>query len=145
MWPVFLKKWEVVEVAEEGNGVCRIRWNAMNNSLDLTVWFNRETGYAPIRREARYKWYGATPRPQEIAETTWTQISGVWVPKSAMLERTLHTSHTKIDLAFQWESVNQPVLQTVFLPASLLPHGAGALIVSTEAGGPVVLGRVRGM
>jgi hypothetical protein len=136
---------EVVEVEAAGKGIWRIRWLAFKGSLDITTWFDQETGYSPIRRESRYTWYRPTPPlPQETSEATWMKVSGVWVPKSLVLERTIKTGHVKIDVAFEWESVNEPVPEAVFQTGSMLPAGESAQVISTELGRPVVLETIKG-
>jgi formylglycine-generating enzyme required for sulfatase activity len=145
MVPVFLDKWEVIDAAEAGKGIYRIHSKGIKGSLDVIRWINQEAGYSPIRSEERYVWKGATPRPQELAEMTWTQVAGVWVPKSLSLAQTFSpTRNSQLDLVFEWELVNQAVPEANFRVESLLPPGQPAQIVSTESGRPQVLGRVRG-
>ena len=142
MLPI-LVKWPVVGASKAGEGVWQVRWQS--RGFETTVWFKDEAGYLPLRMERRYLWYHGVSNPQERGETTWTQVSGVWIPKTAVLEQSLMTGrHIKIELAFDWESVNEPVPQSLFEAGSLLPPRVMANVVTTEQGRPVILDRLPG-
>jgi len=135
---------EVVEVAEEAQGICRVLWETDQPGTFVTAWFDQQQGHSPIRVEVRVGDLADLPAaPLQRAKTTWTNISDVWVPRTFLsqyfdIDGELRS---KVEVAFQWESVNEPVPEKLFTAAGMgLPPETR--LVSYETGKPVVLGSV---
>jgi hypothetical protein len=138
-----LSEQNIVEVAKEGN-VYRIAWlYGKYRNLKRTIWFDEQRGYSPIRLE------GIAPASspsatKQICEVSWDKLSDVWVPLTLCLEKVKGDKQEyKLDMAFEWESVNTPVPDRAFAAEGLgLPPSTE--MVSTQLGKPVSLGRVAG-
>jgi hypothetical protein len=133
----------ITRVRAEADGVVRVDWARGYQSLMKdSVWFDEKRGYSPIRLEFRYGDYNSPI--QEKCETTFARVSDVWVPRTFVIERTPRGRMVKrLELAFEWESVNKPVSRSLFTADGLgLPRGTE--ILSLELGRPVILGYVGG-
>lgn len=111
---------KLVEVAEEAKGIYRTVWEMQDPGTFVTVWFDEQQGHSPIRTEVRVGELGNLPaNPLQRAETTWVNISGIWVPKTFLSKYFDNKGklESKMELAFEWESVNQPVPEKVFTAA----------------------------
>ncbi len=129
----------LTSVSAAGNGVWRLSWTAAQG-CKFALWLNRETGYGPIRYEAR--WPDGREPPIELSQATWTQIGDVWVPKSVKMERNLGPQRSKLDLVFELKSVNQPVPDDLFEFKSLVPPRESAQVISFESGKGMLLERI---
>ena len=122
-----------VEVFAEGRGLFKFAWTA-RNLRRLNIWFDGEQGYSPIRLQAQLRdpnvgddWMP----PGQVVDMGWNEVSGVWVPVSFSskdrrellpedLPLSLDVPYTpkyeiKTDqLSFVWESVNDPVSESLF-------------------------------
>jgi hypothetical protein len=121
----------IVAAVDEGGGACRVTWEAKKFPGTFeTVWFDQRQGYSPIRIELR----AGSPSASllQLGETTWRQIMGVWVPRTFLGEDYDGKGkvESKMELAFEWESVNQPAAEILFTTGGMgLPPG---VIVYTE-------------
>jgi len=141
-----LAKMEFTEVGEDDKGLCHLVCVfGKDKELQRQLWLDRTNGYTPVRHELRYlDRSGPVPtwqaKPRETSEVTWEQVSAVWIPRtfSLTLERAPGVK-ASVELAFEWEAVNQPVPEEQFTPDGMdLPPRTQ--IVSWELGKPVVLG-----
>jgi len=137
---------KVVEITQEAKGICRILWEMDQPGTFVSAWFDQQQGYSPIRVEVRVGNLADLPStPLQRAETTWTNISGVWVPGAFLSEFfTLNGElESKTELGFEWESVNERVPEKLFTAAGMgLP--SETRLVSYELGRRVALGNVGG-
>ncbi len=129
----------LTNVSAAGNGVWRVSWTAAQG-VKFALWLNRDTGYGPIRYEAR--WPDGHQPPIELSEATWTQVGNVWVPKSVKMERNEGPERSRLDLVFEWKSVNQPIADDLFEFKSLVPPGQPAQVISFESGKGILLERI---
>ncbi len=125
-------------------GVCRVvlQWKKHPNTY-TTIWFDRDQGYSPIRYQHTVG--SPTARPGQSGETTWQEISGVWVPRTYLGEDFYRGEdrplRRRMEIAFEWESVNEPVPDEAFTAAGMgLPPSTR--IVSEELGRRILLGQV---
>ena len=139
-----LSESKVVEVADEGEGVCRVVWEIGTSPGTFeTIWFDRQRGYSPIRIELRNPRLSADLL--QMGETTWQQVDGIWVPRTFLGENFDGSGkmESRMELALEWESVNHPVPEELFTAAGIgLPPETQ--IVSFELGSRTALGPVGG-
>ena len=105
-----------------------------------TVWIDASRGFTPTRmdHQRRAKSAGADvwDEPFEQCEVTWKQINNVWVPESFVAWfRPRQGYSEEYDLAFAWESVNEPVEDVVF-SAKGLELKPRSVIVDARAPNP---------
>ena len=136
----YLFEQELIEATMEESGLYRLVWEfGPSGSLVRTIWLNPTEGYTPVRLELRSK-------PGELkqrSEVTWVEIGATWVPDTFMIEqRKPDDTLKRIELAFDWESVNGQISQELFTEAGLDLPPKKTQIISKELGKPVVLGRV---
>jgi hypothetical protein len=74
-------------------------------------WCDPKQGSQVVRFEANAGRYGA---PYSVSQTKWTQYEDVWVPKTFEIEGNRGNTKVKLQLEFQWTSVNQPLSETNF-------------------------------
>lgn len=127
-------------VTQEADGVWRVRWEDEMNQT--TIWVKESQGFTPIRLEGRFKsGKGAKSRwsdPKTTSEVTWQQLSGVWVPKTFRIENTIIPNRTlSYDLSFEWESVNEPVAESLFTPQGL-GIKRKAVVIDQTLGTPII-------
>jgi len=150
-----LTKWDIEQVADEGDARYRCVWIHLDNRVKeetrRIVWFDEGQGFAPVRSELRVArrataQFAATEFVEQESEATWSQINGVWVPRTFSIRPFRrptegHGFRERLDLTFDWSSVNERVDDQLFELASMgLPPDAR--ITDMRLGTPVVLGRV---
>jgi hypothetical protein len=140
----YSNKCEIIDV-KEIDEACRVVLKEKDSADVFTaIWFSSLQRFLPVRLEVRIG--SPSSPPCQRSETTWQQISNVWVPKSVLIEG-FNPDDGKLtlkkELSFQWESVNQPVPEKCFTPMGMdLPPETQ--IVSTELGKRFVLGNIGG-
>jgi hypothetical protein len=121
---------EVVEEAREADGIYRVTWRPSGEEAKqfmLTYWFDPEQGLMPVRRQHRWDVPGSE-KPSEWSETSWISLNDVWVPESYHVVRYYPDRRESLDLAFEWEFVNDDVDVTEFMREGLqLPAGTRAI------------------
>ncbi len=132
------EKWKQV-VDSRGS---RIRDAGMLGSLYNLAWFSPESrvggvvsvdanqGFSPVRNElfltdgktgkiAVLEEMGVPPL-REVHLATWMEKNGIWVPTSLAADIESYSTHVdrrtarRYELAFQWESVNEPLDEKLF-------------------------------
>jgi hypothetical protein len=128
-----LMQQQVIDAAIEENGLHRIVWKFGNGIVSWrTVWFSRENGYSPVRIQFHC---GENRKLVQSGETTWQEVSSVWVPKTLRL-KTEGTRRLEINWAFKWESVNTSVDSRRFTEEGLDVPGR-VWVIDTELASPV--------
>jgi hypothetical protein len=120
----------------------------------MRMWISEAQGFSPIRFEIRVPTFGERPDnngdgwddvPHSLSEVTWIERSGVWVPVSLRVETNFGPggTHRQVtqELAFDWESVNEPVDDELFTALAIAPSEDTEL-VDMRLGEPVSLGTV---
>lgn len=130
-------------IEDTANGFARIEWEI--NHLRREIWLDQNRGYTPIHFTIRRRsgsqdkpnWQGA---PIEEADLTWEKNGDVWVPKTyshrQQVGQKLVSSFT---IALQWESVNEPVDESLFT-YERLNTPVKAQVVSDQLGQSVSVG-----
>jgi hypothetical protein len=134
-----------LEVTKETKQVTRLTIEYEEGLVRYVVWFDEGKGFAPIRMERRTrKPNGARWETQCVAETTWIEKGGVWVPKAYRIEDKVFADRTiSYELAFDWEAVNEPLPTKLFTPEGFgLPKGS--LIFNNELNKPFIEGAIGG-
>lgn len=137
---------EITGFNRDAVGLCKITWEfGESRELQRMLWLDASRGYSPVRQETRYRkseqdaWSGV----KILSETTWREIDGAWVPQTYVLEDRFNVRVKKYELAFDWESINEPVPEEVFSWEGFdLPIGTA--IVDNRLGTPIQLGQVGG-
>ncbi len=142
------------EVTDEGGGLHRVRW-VFGDRQQRTLWINEQQGLSPVRFVVQVK--GAPPGPDWDEEpiltndATWQQVSGIWVPKTFRISEKLAVSEGErgqrkrigykvntYSLAFDWESVNEPVDEKYFHYNDFAVE-KGTYLTDWRSGEPVVV------
>ena len=142
LFPKLLER-KITVFSQEANGLIKIAWEmGESREAQLIVWLDSKRGHSPVRLELRVR---MNPEDEWSAikatsEATWEEVNGVWVPKTVVLVNHFNATKT-YELAFEWESVNEPV------PAKLFTwHGfdlpSHTLILDNRLGTPIQLGHV---
>jgi len=75
-------------------------------------WFDRSRDFMVSRRETFINLPDA--KPSEWTESSWQNISGVWVPDSFRAVRYYPERREELALSFSWETVDQPIPDSLF-------------------------------
>lgn len=132
------------EFTESTKGVYHLSWLFGDSGrTQKTLWISEKHGNSPIRFDVREKGPGDKwLAPSTICEMTWFKQSNVWVPETVIFETVRGLSrHETYTLAFEWESVNQPVSEELFTLAGL-EIAPNWNVVDERLGRPIVLGTV---
>ncbi len=129
------------EILEERRGIWRVTWTFPEYETITSrriTWIDQNSGFSPIRTELRRRSRSMPPdfwpEPYESSETTWSEVSGIWVPKTYrnVLDKGQPLQQI-FELSFNWEVVNGVVLADVFSVKGLkLPPGT--LVVDNSTG-----------
>jgi hypothetical protein len=136
---------KVSEVVIERPGVHRLRWR-LSSEQRRTLWIDEQRGYTPVHLEVVDRLESNRSRewddPTIVSDVTWVETSGVWVPKTYRIEEKLPSGRfTSYEFVFEWESVNEPVLEQLFTVEGFnLPKGT--YLIDSRLGQPIVTGAV---
>lgn len=120
---------DTVKVIPEGGGITRIEGQDESRQM-YRYWTDERSGHQVIRHQTTQDEQAYLSRRLPVpvvaeSETAWTSINGVWVPRSLTLRSTSRQSVTRLDLTFDWQSVNQGVSDDDFQWENwALPPGA---------------------
>jgi hypothetical protein len=110
--------------------------------VQTVIWFDENRGFSPIRSE----WRERDPKnldrwkpSVEVNETTYQLVADVWVPRTYRTEWKTEKVRKCLELAFEWESVNQPVRAELFTKEGL-ELKTGTMYMDTQTGKPIVVG-----
>jgi hypothetical protein len=123
--PVFLHAIDPnnLKSIDEGNGIRRLELTESSESdkqprLVTTWWCDESQGFQPVRYTERRQYANPSSRVQEMynrlskptdeSEFSWTQLGDVWVIKTLDIRQT-RTETKRLQLAFDWKFVNEPV------------------------------------
>ncbi|MDA1053650.1 MAG: hypothetical protein O3C40_24645 [Planctomycetota bacterium] len=129
------------------NRVTTISYVVMGGELRETLWIDEKRGYVPFRTELRINIpdfprsasFPDTEHYEQEIEVGWDNRGGTWVPISV----SANTKTISLELAFDWESVNQPVPADLFTPEGLkVPDHT--LMIDHRLGEAIVLGNMQG-
>ncbi len=145
----YLEKQKPDEVVEERRGFWRITWTfpeVSTMTLRRTLWVDQKSGFSPIRMELRYRSnrmpVGQWPAPMFESETTWTEIAGVWVPKTThVVDKNSPPAIQSYELSLDWENVNGMVPPETFTLEGL-KLTPGYQVVDDTLGRTIVVGSI---
>lgn len=113
----------------------------MGNEIHFSMLCDGRQGYLPVRTET---WSGTDPGRKILdIETSYQQQAGIWLPVSCRLVDTSGHLPNRMELAFEWSHVNEPVSAEMFEWKSLkLPPGT--LVIDTRLGkaNPIIVATV---
>ncbi|HQU44944.1 MAG TPA: hypothetical protein PK867_19165 [Pirellulales bacterium] len=135
-----LARFDADDVADEGNGVERIRWTIGDDHRRF-LWIDKHRGFSPTRFEARDRRMsrrtrdGSWPEPYLINTASWKAVNDVWVPASwEIQERREEEAIWKYEHEFEWRSVNEPLPEDLFTVDGLgCPAGTRVTNVKGQA------------
>ncbi|MCA9125103.1 MAG: hypothetical protein KDB05_07595 [Planctomycetales bacterium] len=143
----FCKAWSSTKVREVTNrsGLQRIEFHNNESEVLFAQTIDERRGFTPIHAEFRDLALAGPSATFDQAEliskgsTTWKQINEQWVPASILLVY----GKDRRELAFEWESVNEPIPDKLFQKEGLgLP---GETFVSDHRlGKEIFIGRLDG-
>jgi len=129
------------EVSGEGKGIFRVRWRLARDHR-RTLWIDENCGFSTtrfevvdgVRNDPLKEW----DDPAIVSDTTWVKISDVWVVRTFSISQRLQSGRvTRYDLAFEWESVNEPVNESHFTVNGMsLP--TGTYVLDSRLGKPII-------
>lgn len=108
----------------------------------VVLWIDEKAGFSPIRTEwteRDLRDLNAWKPSMEVNETTYQLVSEVWVPRTYRTERRSDKVSQCLELAFEWQSVNQPVPRELFTKEGL-ELKTGTSYMDTTSGKPIVVG-----
>ncbi len=136
-----------LEAVQERKGLYRFRW-VENASIPLrkTLWVDEAQGFSPVRLHTQegqtskdgIKW----SEPDITSEVESVCIGGVWVPHTFRIEtRESAPWFRSYQWTFAWESVNEPVAESLFTVEGMdLPKGTP--VIDYRLGEPILKGRI---
>jgi hypothetical protein len=120
---------DAITVTDEGGGIRRLQ-GSDDTDLTYRYWTDERVGLQVVRQqttrdEQAYQSRGLRVPVVSESETTWTQINGTWIPVSLTMQTRARLTTTRLQLTFDWQSVNQGVTDDAFdWQAWDLPSGA---------------------
>ena len=151
-YPKFLEYYErdqADEVVEERRGIWKITKTFptyLGHTSRRILWIDQKAGFSPIRLELRQRDdsmpAGTWSAPDFESETTWIEIAGVWVPKTARIVDDPGTAKVaSYEFPFDWEMVNGVVPPETFTLAGLKLK-PGYQVVDDTLGRDVIVGSI---
>ncbi len=145
----YLEREKPEEVVEEGRGIWKVTKTFPEESrrtLRRVLWFDQNSGFSPIRMELRIRVSSMPadywPEPNLESETTWVEIAGVWVPKTArVVDMGDAPSIQRYELSFDWEMVNGMIPPETFTLAGL-KLTPGYQVVDDTLGREIIVGSI---
>lgn len=117
----------------------RIDWSYAKG-VKKTYWFDRKNGYMPLRFEMTYQDSSGQDRLWHTSVQTWTHQNDVFVPETLSVQSMelteLEQLPEQIDLAFEWESINEGIDDNLLAAEGLTTRAAA--VVDTRLGTPVI-------
>jgi hypothetical protein len=139
----FFSKQEFREVVEEKPGIYRLEC-VLQTELPVLIrfWIDEQKGFAPVRFESSWanpKLAGQWQKPEVVNETSWEEVTGVWVPRSFRIQRDSGQRKESYELSIQWEKINTPQPPELFTKEGL-ELKLGTYFMDTRSGKPIVVG-----
>jgi hypothetical protein len=144
----YLQESKFIDAVEEKHGVFRLDWLTANDDLRVSLWIDEKKGFSPTRMETYLHVVedGKTPVDEllEICESTWIEVSGVWVPRSFRVKHAGDTSPKDTSLGemtLDWEGVNQPINEKAFtVDGFTMPPGS--VVIDNRLNVPIIIERI---
>jgi hypothetical protein len=133
------------EIGKDAKGMYRLRIEYDEGLAQYVVWLDEAKGFVPVRMErAERNEPGERWEQRCVSEVSWVEKGQAWVPKSYRIVDQIVPGRTMTyELAFDWESVNEPIPEKLFTPEGFgLPKGA--LIINEELSKPFIEGVIGG-
>ena len=100
-------------VTDEGGGIRRLE-AVDKDGFTYRYWSDEHSGFQIVRAETTRKEDARRKRGLPIrilsdSETSWMQKNGVWVPQSLSLRTESHGTTSRLQVSFDWQSLNEGV------------------------------------
>jgi hypothetical protein len=127
----------------EPDGRCQFTM-APTDNVRIDFWINTERGYTVERAEMRTFDRATNERSgvMVLADTTWAERAGVWVPVEIRLERNFNGTETYV-AKLDWEDVNRDLTDGLFEPSGLGLDPEGIIVDGRLGDKPVVVGKIK--
>lgn len=150
---------KTISVTDEEKGMRRIEalrpLDAPMPAILFTWWLDKAQGFQPVRFERNSRYLDPTPfqsamdqrrKPNETSKLSWDRVDGVWVLKSLEMHSTqfgMIGSEARLQLQFDWKSVNQPISDDKFDWRSWnIPPESGVYDVRNDKSKPLLVERI---